>query len=276
MRSSPYNNPMMAQGLAGLVQSFIGNPSAEAQAQEAASRALLNNQTAQFRDAIGETGLSGDLAAMMIRSLQAGPDYSRYAPGIGDASIRMGAMGFGRPELTPQGDIASMFLRAGRGGGGGGRSGSGGAGGGRPMTAGERSAFLAAARRAGMTDEMAWQSIDSINEGVGGGSYPSVATAFSHYLNPENWEREPVEDERGFLARMFTSAPDPESGRLTGVRPMGGAAPVQAAPQAAPQTLSQQDIARILNDAREAIARDAPRGAVEARLREMGIDPGGL
>lgn len=125
MQQSAYNNPAFAQGLAGLVESFIGNPSKTAAAEEAASRALLNNQTAQFRDAIGETGLSGDLASMMIRALQAGPEYSGNAPKIGDAAIRMGALGFGSPELTPDSSITSMIRqsmmpRAGGGGGAGG------------------------------------------------------------------------------------------------------------------------------------------------------------
>jgi hypothetical protein len=115
MQNSPYNNPMLAQGLSSLVQSFIGNPQAEAQSLEAASRALLNNQTAQFRDAIGDTGLSGDLASMMIRALQAGPDYSENAPDIGMATARMGAMGFGGPQHTPSPEIAQLMLGAMRG-----------------------------------------------------------------------------------------------------------------------------------------------------------------
>lgn len=96
-----YNNPAFAQGLAGLVGSFIGNPDAEAKSLLAASEAKLNNQTAQFRDAIGETGMSGDLAGMMIRALQAGPDYSRYAPGIGDKAVDFLRAGFGVPGMMP-------------------------------------------------------------------------------------------------------------------------------------------------------------------------------
>lgn len=117
MQSSIYNNPAFAQGLAGLVQSFIGNPGRTAQAEEMASQAYLNRQTAQFRDAIGETGLSGDLASMMIRALQAGPEYSGNAPKIGDAAIRMGALGFGSPQLTPEGPIAAMIRQSAVGGG---------------------------------------------------------------------------------------------------------------------------------------------------------------
>jgi hypothetical protein len=101
MQASAFNNPLFAQGLAGLVQGFIGDPSATAAAEEAASRALLNNQTAQFRDAIGDTGLSGDLSAMMIRALQAGPEYAGHAPTIGRAALGMTQAGFG--NLQPQG-----------------------------------------------------------------------------------------------------------------------------------------------------------------------------
>lgn len=103
MQSSPYNNPMFAQGLAGLVQSFIGDPSATAANEEAASRALLNNQTAQFRDAMGQSGLEGDMAAMMIRALQAGPQYSGNAPTIGNAALGFDMMGYGQiPGGQPQ------------------------------------------------------------------------------------------------------------------------------------------------------------------------------
>jgi len=112
MQARTYNNPMFAQSLAGLVQNLIGDPSKQAAAEEAASRALLNNQTAQYREAIGDTGLSGDLAAMMVRALQAGPQYSGNAPKIGDAAIRMGSLGFGRPELTPAGGIAGLVRSA--------------------------------------------------------------------------------------------------------------------------------------------------------------------
>lgn len=103
MQSSPFNNPMFAQGLAGLVQNFIGNPGQTAQAEEAASRALLNNQTAQFRDAMGDSGLNGDMAAMMIRALQAGPQYSQMAPTIGNAAVGFNMQGYGQiPGGQPQ------------------------------------------------------------------------------------------------------------------------------------------------------------------------------
>lgn len=270
MQQSPYNNPMFAQGLAGLVQSFIGNPSAEAQAQEAASRALLNNQTAQFRDAIGDTGLQGDLASMMIRALQAGPDYSRYAPGIGDATIRMGALGFGGPQHTPRGDIAALFQQAIAGGGRGrGRpSGSGDGSSGRALGAGDRSRFISAARRQGLDEGLAYSFLADIEEGLSQGRYPSPEAAFSHYLSEENWERDDRDVERGWLNPMrYLEGPTRTvpGDQITGVQPYGARAPADegAAVQA-------------LNQAREAIARGASREAVIARLVEMGIDPGGL
>lgn len=104
MQGSLYSNPMFAQSLAGLVGQFIGNPVEAAQRELYASEALLNNQTAQYRDAIGETGLSGDLASMMIRALQAGPDYSDNAPMIGQA-----AMGF---EQYGRGSLGNMVADA--------------------------------------------------------------------------------------------------------------------------------------------------------------------
>ncbi len=104
MQGSLYANPMFAQSLAGLVGAFIGDPNAAAQRELYASEALLNNQTAQYRDAIGETGLQGDLASMMIRALQAGPDYSDNAPMIGQA-----AMGF---EQYGRGSLGNMVADA--------------------------------------------------------------------------------------------------------------------------------------------------------------------
>lgn len=104
MQGSLYSNPMFAQSLASLVGQFIGNPVEAAQRELYASEALLNNQTAQYRDAIGETGLSGDLASMMIRALQAGPDYSDNAPMIGQA-----AMGF---EQYGRGSLGNMVADA--------------------------------------------------------------------------------------------------------------------------------------------------------------------
>lgn len=107
MQSSIYNNPAFAQGLAGLVQSFIGNPNATAQNEESASRAYLNRQTAQYREAMGDAGLSGDLSSMMIRALQAGSQYSGNAPKIGDAVVRFG--GVQAPQMSP---VAAMVQSA--------------------------------------------------------------------------------------------------------------------------------------------------------------------
>jgi hypothetical protein len=198
MQSSPYNNPLFAQGLGGLVASFIGDPSKIAQNELLASEALLNNQTAHYRDAIGDTGLSGDLAAMMIRSLQAGPDYSQYAPGIGDAALRMGAMGFGGPELTPTGSIADMIMRAAAGDG----RGRGGAGAVVPdgvtpinLTATEKQMIdrrLRAAVEGIEGAPNASQLYTQMMSGIEQGLFDSVAEAEQWVLNPDNWESEEV------------------------------------------------------------------------------------
>jgi hypothetical protein len=285
MQNSPYNNPMLAQGLSSLVQSFIGNPQAEAQSQEAASRALLNNQTAQFRDAIGETGLSGDLAAMMIRSLQAGPDYARVAPGIGDNAVRFGAMGFGRPELTPQGGLASMIMgaMAPRSGGGGGRS-SGGGGSQtaakpmRAMTASDVTNMRSLAKQLDLPPEAVF---GAVQEGLASGEFSSVGEAIMDVVSRVGEvPGEPVVTNPGgtMLSRAFSgvtgiggdpSTWEPDAVTVPTTR---GIVPRQPAAPAG----QNADAVSALNQAREAIARGADPKAVAARLAELGIDPGGL
>jgi len=99
MEQTLFNNPLFAQGLGGLVEAMIGDPSQEAQNQLAASQARNNFQTADYRHAIGETGMSGDLAGMMIRSLQAGPDYAAAAPGAANAAMQYSGWGMGDGPL---------------------------------------------------------------------------------------------------------------------------------------------------------------------------------
>lgn len=294
MQSSPYNNPMFAQGLAGLIQGFIGNPDATAKNEVLASEALLNNQTAQYREAIGDTGLNGDLASMMIRALQAGPGYSGNAPKIGDAAIRMGAMGYGSPALTPSGPIAGMIMQAmaggGRGRGGGGRSGGVAApvaAGGRGydwnnLTATGRNAALSALRRAanagqipaGMTEA---QAAALLAQNPGG--WANEQEALLALTNPENFERgmvEVVTNPPGtMLSRLFGLAGDvPDA---TEMQPVGdwrfkNPSAVSSVDGAA----SGLETAQILNQAREALSAGKDPNAVKARLIEMGIDPANL
>lgn len=125
MANSYYSNPMMGQSISRLISSVVPDPYKTSQAELAASQALLNNQTAQYRTAIGDTGMSGDLASMMIRALQAGPDYARVAPSIGNNALKFGAMGFNPSgNLTPDPSIASLILKGMRGGRGGSSGGS--------------------------------------------------------------------------------------------------------------------------------------------------------
>lgn len=109
MRASPYNNPLFAEGLAGLVKSFIGNPVQTAQAELMAAQAKNENMTADYRQMM-DVGLQGDLSAMMIRALQAGPEYSGNAPKI-SAAVNQNNAG-----------ILGMPAGGSRGGGGGGSS----------------------------------------------------------------------------------------------------------------------------------------------------------
>lgn len=271
MQSSAYNNPLFAQGLAQLVQGFIGNPQQTAQNEEAASRALLNNQTAQYREAIGDTGLNGDLASMMIRALQAGPEYSGNAPKIGDSAIKMGALGFGSPALTPDGDIAGMIRSAmmpsrGRSGGGGGSSG-GGAGTTAPkkLTDGSLSRLARMVRDGGYEGPEGARVQSAIIDAYQGGGFATLDQAAASILpsvgyedvvvgqdpndswyNPMDWIRGPSDITEKQL-KIPSAAP---------AAPAGGA-----------------DEITVLNGAREAIASGKDEAAVRARVAEMGFDP---
>lgn len=282
MQSSAYNNPLFANGLARLVQSFIGNPAQQGQAELAASQALLNNQTAQYREAIGDTGLSGDLASMMIRALQAGPDYSRYAPTLGREALSMGAMGFGPPQLTPAGGLASAFVGSGRrrGGGGGGAPAQAAPAGyvwnDLPVTG--RNAALSALRRAmkdglipdGMTEA---QAAALLAQNPGG--WANEQEALLALTNPDNFERdmtEVVTNPPGtMLSRLFgldDGVPDATEMQPTGDWRFRGAA-TAAAPEVGHE-------GQVLNQAREAIRNGKDPAAVAQRLVEMGIDPNRL
>ena len=250
MQSSPYNNPLFAQGLSGLVQSFIGNPKAEAQNQLYASEALLNNQTAQYREAmdVGLKANGGDLGSMMIRALQAGPQYSGNAPKISNAVT----------------DFYNGNLGTRRGGGGSAKT--------PKLRAGAISDLLAALPD-GTPPEVGMRIVSEAQKRMpqfDGDPYASMASVL------ENLDREVVStNEAGtVVSRMLGLVPEgspPDSveyGKVKGVKPLPSATPEAIKdPQAATQAINQ---------AREAISRGADPKAVAARLVSMGIDPGAL
>ena len=96
MRASLYNNPYFATGLSDILDGFLGggDPAKIAQAEMLAARAGLDNQTADFRNQIGEAGDAGDLGTMLIRALQAGNDFSSNAPEIASAYASIPDSGF--------------------------------------------------------------------------------------------------------------------------------------------------------------------------------------
>lgn len=275
MNSTRYNNPMFANSLAGLVQNLIGDPSKQAAAEEAASRALLNNQTAQYREAIGDTGLSGDLAAMMIRALQAGPDYSAHAPRIGDAAIRMGSMGFGRPELTPSNGIAALVSNAMRGRAARAPAAAPAAAPAPRLTASASTALQRAVRDAGYEGAENAKIVGSIIGAYQSGQYPTLEQAAAAVL--PNVTRETVEvpdptNRAGTaLGRLFGTAPEGYDTKLIERLVIPGIEP--ASPSAG---IGAQDAGAVLQEARRAIASGKDPNAVARRLQELGIDPSQL
>lgn len=269
MQTSPYNNPMFAQGLSSLVQAFTGNPQAEAQSLEAASRARLNNQTAQFRDAIGDTGMSGDLASMMIRSLQAGPEYSRYAPSIGDATIRMGGLGFGGPQHTPRGDIANAIVGSMAPSRGRGRP-AGSGGGGSTATAAPRpltqSAIGRAARlvdKSGYEGTEAASVLDAIIGAYESGQFSTLDQATAEILPGVKREEVQVGEKAGWWGK--TTPIMEEQLVLPEFRPAG-----QEAPTAGTSPTGE---VQAMNEARFVLSQGASPKAVFERMVSLGIDP---
>lgn len=282
MAAGAYNNPMLGQSISKMISAAIGSPYDTARAELAASEALLNNQTAQYRDAIGDTGLSGDLASMMIRSLQAGPDYARYAPTMADNALKYGAMGFNpNGRLTPDPSIAGMILsglRGARGARGGSTDTADATGAGydwNALTASAQNGVSAALRRAvdngqvpaGTTES---QLLALLSENSGGFATPQAA--LNAILSEDNWKRDVVDPNTwksgGWIGeRVANLFQDPEYGD-----------PYFVAPGAAPGTtdVPKVDTSAVIGQARDAIARGADKNAVIARLKEMGIDPGDL
>lgn len=253
MQSSPYNNPLFAQGLSGLVQSFIGNPKAEAQNQLYASEALLNNQTAQYREAM-DVGLrqnGGDLGSMMIRALQAGPEYSGNAPKISNAVT----------------DFYNGNLGTRRGGGGGGGSAKK-----YKLGAGAISDLLAALPE-GTPPDVGMRIVSEAQNRMSqfdGDPYASMASVLENL----DYEETVTNPAGTVVSRMLGMVPEgappdaTEKGPVKGVKPLASATP---------EAINDPQVAaQAINQAREAISRGADPKAVAARLVGMGIDPGAL
>ena len=244
MSSDIYNNPMFAGGLGDLIKGMIGNPQASAQSELLASQALLNNQTAQYRDAIGETGLAGDLASMMIRSLQAGPDYSRYAPGIGDAWLEFSGKA---PRPSQAVKITGKATPKNSG----------------ELSSGGRSLIERQLRAMGITGAPAMAVLADIDADIRAGTPENAAITYGL----QNLDREEIVTNPAgtVLSRMLgkdDGIPDAvELGDPTGVKPrLQGAAREQA-----------------LNEARLKLKnRPDARAEIERILIQNGIDPSEL
>lgn len=81
MRGQLFNNPFFASGIGDLVDTFLGgNPQQAAAAELYAAQAANENDTRRYRAEIGQD--PDDLTGILLKSLQAGGDFGRAAPGI--------------------------------------------------------------------------------------------------------------------------------------------------------------------------------------------------
>lgn len=237
MATGLYNNPMVGQSLSNLVNSFVGKPTDVARAELAASEALLNNQTAQFRTALHGSGMGGDLSKMMIHALAAGPDYSRYADAAGMSALKFGASGYGSSPYdagSASSALANMMSMAVRGGGGGRGRRSGGGGSSSsgisdtetagydwnalPVTG--RNSALSMARRA-MDDGLIPEGVTetmlaaTLAQNPGGWANPQEAVAALN--SPDAWHQpmttqEVVTNPGGtMLSRLFVTPSEPDA-----------------------------------------------------------------
>lgn len=113
MRQTLYANPLFATGLSSIVQDVFGggDPYRAAQAELAASEAGLNNDTARYREAIGEAGARKDLAGILLSSLQAGQDFSSEAPTVASSLASLPEYGIA-PQTQAQIQIGTGTQRA--------------------------------------------------------------------------------------------------------------------------------------------------------------------
>ena len=254
MEVSAYRNPLLAQGLGELVNTFIGNPQQMAQSELMASQARLNNQTGHYRDEMNRTGLEGELANMMIHALTAGPDYSRYAPSIGTAVTQINDGTFGRKS-----------------------SGSGGGGAGKPikLNSTDRNAIAKMLKQQGIEGQGAIVAMEAIEGELLAGNHGTLSGAVGSVLNrfetgervtDQNYAFEAEDGEGdGFLTNLADMFRGPSTEPTYNVSPL--------APET---TMSDAETTQALNQAREAVSRGADPAAVAERLKSMGIDPGRL
>lgn len=239
MRASPYNNPLFADGLATLVDSYVGNPQSVAQAELMAARALNERLTAQYRQGM-DVGLQANgqnLSDMMVRALQAGSEYSGNAPKI-SAAINQNDAGM-------LGALIRSASSGGRTGGGGGKSGADPV---NPLDAKRIAEFIpeeyvgTTAANEALRDALAQPDpTTAILEAVTGLS-TTEATPDTNWLP---WVDNSKPAEYTYTSPFATAAP---------AQPVG------------------QPEVQLLNEAREAIKMGADAAAVRKRLAEMGVD----
>ena len=137
MNTRMYNNPVFASNLAGVVDQVLGgSPNDVAYQESQIANAALANDTAGYRQAIGQYGHNKDLAGMLVSALQAGDEYSDNAPiiasslastlGSGYDEAAQGRLQVGTGTQKAQDTFSGLRMKLARSGGG------GGGGGGRP------------------------------------------------------------------------------------------------------------------------------------------------
>lgn len=274
---SAFSNPLFSSGLANLVNSFVGNPQSQANTELLTSKARLNNDTTRFREDIGTAGREGDLASLLISSLQAGKDFSSEAPEITSAIASLPGSGFSRQQM---GDIQvgagvqrASGTFAGQNRGGRGRGGVSG----KPLSAGGRSTLLSNLKGQGVEGSGQMVVLSWVDDQVRKGMPENEAIAFAaQNLNRERLVTNPAGT---MLSRLFGGGDGPPdaiedvgTGPVTGVSGLAdiiGGGTGQGVGQ-------QSDLKAVLAEAQAAIKGGADPLKVKQRLIEMGVDVSGF
>lgn len=228
MKAQLYNNPLIAQGLAELVNSFIGDPMKEAQSKQMMESARL-------------TGLRADQLEQELAGVVASGIRGTSPTGRGGAGTT--AAPDATPEMRSLDGLTQTGINRARG-------------------------WI---EDAGYEGQDALTILNSALEDytTGSATLDQIVLDVLNRTGKEEYEVEPGE-KRSFLGMDWLRPDkDPVMGERVVVAPR---TPAVGQPSGQPSG----DVQAIIAEAQAAIAAGADPAAVAARLKEMGVDIGGM